>query len=73
MWIDLPDPLSPILTVELKDGRKVVGALRGFTAERTDNRELALTRPIAATAGPNFSGNKVAMDGAAPSRASRRG
>jgi hypothetical protein len=36
-----------LLTVELKDGRRVVGVARSFTYEFADNRELALRSPLA--------------------------
>jgi len=52
MRLDLPDDRVSMVTVELKDGRKVVGRLRGFTIESGHNRELALKRPIGASAGP---------------------
>jgi hypothetical protein len=38
----------PLITVDLKDGRRVVGVLRTFTASVEENRELALSKPIAA-------------------------
>jgi hypothetical protein len=49
MWEDLPSASHRVLvTVELKDGRRVVGVVRSFTAELAANRELALTPPIGA-------------------------
>lgn len=50
-WEDRPSARHvAIVTVELRDGRKVVGRLRSFTAESGDNRELALGWPIAVQA-----------------------
>jgi hypothetical protein len=34
--------------IELRDGRRIAGKLRTFTAESEDNREIALVSPIAA-------------------------
>jgi hypothetical protein len=49
MWEDRPTPSHVVLaTVELKDGRRVAGVVRSFTAELAANRELALTRPLGA-------------------------
>ena len=41
-----------ILTVEMKDGRYLIGLVRTFTAELDGARELALTQPIGVAAGP---------------------
>lgn len=53
MRLDLPVGDVSMVTIELKDGRKVVGRLRGFTIESGHNREIALKHPIGATSGPN--------------------
>jgi hypothetical protein len=48
LWDDLPSSKHRVLlTVELKDGRRVIGVARSFTFEFADNRELALSRPLA--------------------------
>lgn len=48
LWHDLPKPNHlPLLTVELKDGRRVIGVARSFTYEFTESRELALGSPLA--------------------------
>ena len=49
MFFDrLPDKRKhvPLLTVELRDGRKVTGAVHSFTREREDMRELVLIPPM---------------------------
>jgi hypothetical protein len=57
MWVDLPDKMqSPVVTVELRDGRKIAGGLRSFTAAPEDNREIVLARPLVASAGPRGKG-----------------
>lgn len=44
---ELPDEHAIVATVELRDGRRVVGLIRSFTAEPTpvDDRELTLCAP----------------------------
>jgi hypothetical protein len=39
-------------TVELRDGRKIEGTLRGHSTEIADNRDLLLVAPLRAQAGP---------------------
>ena len=54
MWVDLPNKRKPpIITIELKDGRKFAGGLRTFTGTPEEDREIALARPIVVQAGPN--------------------
>jgi Family of unknown function (DUF6338) len=43
----------PLLTVELKDGRKITGAVHSFTRERDSNRELVLIPPMRVQPSPN--------------------
>jgi hypothetical protein len=63
MWVDLPDAQKPpVITVELKDGRKIAGGLRSFTAAPDENREIVLARPLVATAGPKGSPVKLNED-----------
>ncbi len=50
---DLPSKKHvPLVTVELRDGRKIVEVLRCFSGEVEDNRELTLARPLEAQASP---------------------
>jgi hypothetical protein len=50
LWLDRPSlKHSTIATVELKDGRKVTGMVRGFTVEQAEHRELLLGEPLAVT------------------------
>ncbi|MGH2942007.1 MAG: DUF6338 family protein [Solirubrobacteraceae bacterium] len=54
MWDARPSEGHFVLvTVELIDGRRVAGLVRGFTTELDDNREIALHRPIGAQANQN--------------------
>jgi hypothetical protein len=47
MWEQRPRDHAVLATVELRDGRKILGLVGGFTAETEDNRELFLVGPIA--------------------------
>jgi Family of unknown function (DUF6338) len=50
MFSERPHENTVVLAVvELSDGKKVSGVVRGFTAESGENRELRLTAPIAIT------------------------
>jgi hypothetical protein len=52
MWVNLPDKKRPVMvTVELKDGRKIAGGLGSFTVGSEENREIVLVRPLIATSG----------------------
>jgi hypothetical protein len=54
MWVDLPNKKKPpVITVELKDGRKFAGGLRTFTGTPEEDREIALARPIKVKVGPH--------------------
>lgn len=56
-WKGLPDKETPVLvTVELKDGRRVTGGLASFTVGSEENREIVLVQPLAATAKPGTKG-----------------
>jgi hypothetical protein len=49
MWDARPSAQHLVLvTIELIDGRRVAGLVRGFTTELEDNREITLHRPIGA-------------------------
>lgn len=51
-WANLPNRETPVtVTVELKDGRRIVGGLGSFTAGPEENREIVLVQPLAGTAG----------------------
>jgi len=53
LWDDRPSDRHVVrLIVELRDGRRVHGYMRAFTADLEDSRELALAKPLAAQAGP---------------------
>lgn len=50
-WLSLlynkrPKPTMPVLTVELQDGRRIVGVLESFTAQLEESRELGLAGPL---------------------------
>jgi hypothetical protein len=49
---DCPKGRVAVLTVELRDGRKVEGTLRAHTPSVDYNRELYLTAPLRVQAGP---------------------
>lgn len=57
MWLEMlwhakpSQAHSTIATVELRDGRTVVGMVGGFTAQDSEQRELALQAPLAARSG----------------------
>ena len=52
-WEDRPGRTDiVVVTVELRDQRKVTGVLRSFTIGLDDSRELGLCAPIAVQAGP---------------------
>jgi hypothetical protein len=52
----LPEPkdqVVPLLTVELRDGRKITGVVHSFTRELEDRRELTLIPPMRVQRGLN--------------------
>jgi hypothetical protein len=50
MFNERPHEKSVVLAViELVDGKKYSGVVRGFTAESAENREIRLTAPLAMT------------------------
>jgi hypothetical protein len=53
LWEDRPSAEHVVLvTIELTDGRRVIGLVRSFTTEFVDNREITLGPPIGAQANP---------------------
>ncbi len=48
----VPKGKAVAVRVELRDGRKLAGALAAFSSAVESNREIVLRRPIKATAGP---------------------
>jgi Family of unknown function (DUF6338) len=55
-WKKLPEPVDkvvPLLTVELRDGRKVTGVVSTFTREVEETRELVLIPPMRVQRAPN--------------------
>jgi hypothetical protein len=59
IWLDVLWHKRPtqdhtaLTTIELRDGRVLIGMLYGFTAQDAENREIALRAPLAAKPGPH--------------------
>jgi hypothetical protein len=56
-----PADHAVFVTVSLRDGRQIAGALASYTLETGDNRELALVQPMAMRREPH--GEAVRMEG----------